>query len=478
LKLKHLKFCYTLFMLPFRRKKKYDYDLIILGSGAGGSVAAHQARSLGKTVAIFEAGAIGGECPNFACVPTKALLHAVHVYETVKKAKTYGIEATHVPVNHHLVKKWKDLVVSRTGASHGTAAFHKDGIEVIRHKAVFVSPREIEAGGKIYSASKFILATGSSTFIPPITGLPDVGYITYREAVNLEKLPESILIFGGGAIGCEFAQIFASFGTKVTIVNRSDRLLSKEDKEVGDLVKALFENKGVTVLTETGVIKVENGSAGSPHGKKKVVHFQKGPNQYFGEFDEIMIATGKVPSLNFAPEKAGIVVEHHQLKLNRELQTTNPHVFAAGDVTGQYLLTHSGNYQSYIAGHNAFSKKKKRVNYKVMPRCVFIMPEVASVGISEQEAIEKGVKIKKGIMAMGILGRANVSNDFDGFVKVITDKNGVIIGGSIVAPRAGEMIHEIALAIKTETTAEELSEMIHAYPTYSEGIKIACSLVE
>jgi len=458
-------------MLPFRRKK-HDYDLIVIGSGAGGGVAAHHARELGKTVAIFEAGAIGGECPNFACVPTKALLHAVHVYETVKSAKNYGIEATHVPVNHHLVKKWKDMVVSRTGASHGVAAFHKDGIEVIRHKAIFVSKNQVEAGGKIYSASKFIIATGSETFIPPITGLPDVGYITYKEAVDLEKLPGSILIFGGGAIGCEFAQIFASFGTKVTIVNRSEKLLSKEDTEVSDLVKALFENKGITVLTETGVVKVEKKN------DKKIVHFQKGPNQYFGEFDEILIATGKVPLINFAPEKAGIKIEHHQIKVNRELQTTNPHIYAAGDIVGPYLFTHSGNYQSYIAGHNAFSKKKKRVNYTVMPRCVFIMPEVASVGISEKEAAEKGIKIKKGIMAIGILGRANTSNDFDGFVKIITDKNGTIIGGSIVAPRAGEMIHEIALAIKCEVTAEELSEMIHAYPTYSEGIKIACSMVE
>ena len=454
------------------KRKHYDYDLIIIGSGAGGSVAAHYARELGKTVAIFEAGAIGGECPNYACVPTKALLHAGHVYETVKSAKQYGIEATHVPVNHHQVKKWKDLVVSRTGASHGVAAFHKDGIEVIRHKAVFVSSHEVEAGGKIYSASKFIIGTGSETFIPPITGLPDVGYITYKEAVDLEKLPQSLLIFGGGAIGCEFAQIFASFGTKVTIVNRSEKLLSKEDTEVSDLVKALFENQGISVLTETGVVKVEKKH------DKKVVHFQKGAEEYFGEFDEILIATGKVPLFNFAPEKAGIKIEKGHLKVNKELQTTNPHIYAAGDVVGPYLFTHVGNYQSYIASHNAFSSKKIRPNYKVVPRCVFIRPEVASVGISEKEATEKGIKIKKGIMAIGILGRANTSNDFDGFVKVITDRYGVIIGGSIVAPRAGEMIHEVALAIQTETTAKELSEMIHAYPTYSEGIKIACSLVE
>ncbi|HVF68962.1 MAG TPA: NAD(P)/FAD-dependent oxidoreductase [Xanthomonadales bacterium] len=458
-------------MLPFKRKK-YDYDLIVIGSGAGGGVAAHHARSLGKKVVIFEKGAIGGECPNFACVPTKALLHAAHVYQTAKNAKQYGIEVSHAGVDYHVVKRWKDLVVSRTGAHEGHESFAKDGIEVIQHKAVFVSSHEVEAGGKIYSAAKFVVGSGSDVFIPPITGLQDVGYITYKEAVDLSEPPKSLLIFGGGAVGCEFAQIFSTFGTKVTIVNRSESLLGKEDKEVRELVKALFENRGITVLTETGVVKVEKRDG------KKVVYFKTGDKEFSEEFEEILIATGKIPLVDFAPEKAGIKTDKGRIKVNKYLQTSNPHIFAAGDVVGPYLFTHTGNYQSYIAAHNAFSNKKIKPKYSVVPRCVFVSPEVASVGISEEEAIEKGIKIKKGIMAMGILGRSNTSNDFDGFVKIITDKNGVIIGGSIVAPRAGEMIHEVALAIQCEVEAKELAEMIHAYPTYSEGIKVACSVVE
>lgn len=461
-------------MLPFKKNSdhKFDYDLIVIGSGAGGSVAAHHARSLGKRVVIFEKGAIGGECPNFACVPTKALLHAAHVLETAKSAKLYGIDVSHAGVNYHAVKRWKDLVVSRTGAHEGHQSFSKDGIEVVQHKAVFVSSNEVEAGGKIYSAAKFIVGSGSEVFIPPITGLPDVGYITYKEAVDLSRPPSSLLIFGAGAVGCEFAQIFSTFGTKVTIVNRSERILGKEDKEVGELVKALFENRGIAVLTGTGVVKVEK------HAGKKVVHFQKGDKQYFGEFEEILIATGKIPLLDFAPEKAGIATEKGRIKVNQFLQTTNPHIFAAGDVVGPYLFTHTGYYQSYIAAHNAFSTKRLKPNYSVVPRCVFVFPEVASVGISEEDAIQKGIKIKKGIVAMSMFGRSNTSNEFDGFVKVITDKNGVIIGGSIVASRAGEMIHEIALAIQCTVKASELADMIHAYPTYSEAVKVACSVVE
>ncbi len=454
------------------KRKKYDFDLIVIGSGSGGSVAAHYAVSMGKTVAIFEESAVGGECPNYACVPTKALLHAGQVHKTVKDAKLFGTEVDTVSLNYQAVRKWKDLVVERTGASHGEASFQKEGIKLIRHKAQFVSPHEVEADGKTYSAAKILLATGSRTFIPPVPGLEESGYITFKQAIDLKHPPKSLLVYGGGAIGCEFAQIFASFGTKVTIVNRSERLLSKEDIEVSDLVEALFENQGIDVLTNTSVMKVEK------KGGHKEVTFKKGEREYNVEFEEILVAVGKVPVLSFSPEKAGLKIKDHKLQVNKTLQTNVSHIYAAGDLVGPFLFTHTSSFQSYIAAQNLFSRDQVRPDYSVVPRCVFLTPEVASVGISEVEANEKGIKIKKGIMALGMLGRANTENEFDGFVKVITDKKGVIIGGSIVAPRAGEMIHEIALAMKCHVTADELSDMIHAYPTYSEGIKIACSLVE
>jgi pyruvate/2-oxoglutarate dehydrogenase complex dihydrolipoamide dehydrogenase (E3) component len=458
-------------MLSFHHKK-YDYDLIIIGSGAGGSVGAHYARTLGKKVALFEKGHIGGECPNFACVPTKALLHAAHLYDALKGAKEFGINITHTSIDYHAVKKWKDLVVSRTGTSHGEESFHKDGIHLIKEKAHFVSPHEIEAGGKIYSAAKFLIATGSKVFIPPITGIEDIGFLTFKEAINLTKLPASLLIFGAGPVGCELAQIFATFGTKVTLVNRSERILGKEDKEVTDLMQALFENQGITVLTNTSVIKIEK------KGDKKIVHLQKKDKEYFQEIDDILIATGKVPDLNFTPEKAGIQVEKNHLKINRYLQTTAPHIYVAGDIVGPYLFTHTGYYQSYIAVHNAFSNKKIQPNYAIVPRCVFTTPEVASVGLTEIEAQEKGIRTKKGITAMAVLGRANTENEFDGFVKIVTDTKSTILGASIVAPRAGEMIHEIAVAMKFHAKAQDLADLIHAYPTFSEAIKIACSNLE
>lgn len=454
------------------KQTKYDYDLIVIGSGAGGSVGAHYAAEHGKSVAIFEESAIGGECPNFACVPTKALLHAAEILESAKHAKAFGVNVDHTRFNYRAVKKWKDLVVSRTGAAHGAESFRRDGMHLIRERAHFVSPHEVEAGGKVYSAAKFLIATGSKVFIPPITGIEDAGYITFKQAIELTEPPKSLLIFGGGVVGCEFAQIFSSFGTKVTLVNRSEQLLGKEEPEVSQLVEALFENAGITVLTNTTIIKVDK------KGEKKVASFVNDNKAYHAEFDEILIATGKVPVLDFMPEKAGIQLEKGRLKVNRYLQTNVKHIYAAGDVIGPYLFTHTGYYQSDIAVHNAFSYEKIVPDYRVVPRCVFVSPEVASVGLTEREAIEKKIRIKKGITAIAVLGRANTTNEFDGFVKIITDHRGVIIGGSIVSPRAGEMIHEIALAMKYHVTAYELARMIHAYPTYSEAIKIACSLVE
>ncbi len=461
-------------------KRRYDFDLIVIGSGAGGSVGAHYARSLGKKVALFEKGDIGGECPNWACVPTKALLHAAEVYETIQHASDYGINTSITSVDHKKVKEWKDLVVSRTGASHGAESFHKDGIELIRDKASFVSPHTVEADGKKYTAAKFLIATGSEVFIPPIPGLKESGYITFKEAVDFTKIPKSIFILGGGPIGCEFSQILSAFGTKVTIADNSPKLLAKEDSEVSDLIQALFEYRGIKVLTNILVTRV------TKKGDKKLIHFKRGISndsksphkntvETSLEVDEILVASGKRAVLDFGPDKIGLQTDRGRILANKFLQTNLPHIFIAGDIAGPYLFTHTGYYQSYIAVNNAFSTKKIIPNYSCVPRCVFTKPEIASVGISEREAKEAGIKIKIGICATGIVGRANTSNEFDGFVKVITDKKGVIIGGSIVSPRAGEMIHEIALAVRMRVKASVLADMLHAYPTFSEAIKIACS---
>jgi len=453
-------------------RKKYDFDLIIIGSGAGGSVGAHTAANLGKKVAIFEKGEIGGECPNWACVPTKALLHAAHMFDSAKNGKEFGTITEKVSLDFDKVKKWRDTVVERTGVAHGAESFRHEHIKLVQEEAKFVSPHEIEAGGKTYSAHNFLIATGTTVFVPPIEGLKEAGYVTFKEIGAAEKLPKSLFILGGSAVGCEFAQIFHRFGSKVTIADTVDKLLFREDKEISDLVQGLFEQDGIKVLTGIKVEKVEK------KGSMKVVHYRKGSEAHTTEVEEILIATGKRPLLDFSPEKAGIKIDEGRLKVNDYLQTNVPHIYAAGDIIGPYQFTPTGYYQSDIAVSNIFKRNKIKPDYSIVPRAVYLSPEVASVGVTEAQLKDKKIAYKIGIAPTGILGRANTSNEFNGLVKVITDKNEVIIGAAIVSPSAGEIIHELAVAMKFKAKASDIANMIHAYPTFSEGVKIACSSVE
>lgn len=449
-----------------------DFDLIVIGSGAGGSVGAHQAVAMGKKVAIIEKGDIGGECPNWACVPTKALLHAAGVYETAQNTTLFGIQVKEVSFDYAKIKQWKDMVVSRTGASHGEESFKKSGIELIFGQAKFISPTQVQVGDHSYSADYFLLATGSVPFIPPITGLDTVPYLTFKQAVDLETLPKSIFILGGGPIGCEFAQVFSTFGSQVYLADNTPRLLAKEETEVGDLLGALFENRGVKLFLNCKVTKV------STSGKEKLVYYEIDGKESLVKVEEILVATGKKPVLDLDLDKAQVTTTPKGIEVDQYLQTTNKSIYAAGDIVGPFLFTHTGYYQSYLAVNNMFSQEKIVPNYEVVPRCVFTKPEVGTVGMTTQLAQEKGVKVLTGTSSIAILGRANTSNEFDGFVKVITDETKTILGAAIVAPRAGEMIHELAVALKFKAKATDLADLIHAYPTFSEAIKIACSNIE
>lgn len=448
--------------------RKFDYDLIVIGSGSGGSVGAHYARNLGKKVAIFEKTKIGGECPNWACVPTKALLHSASILENARNTLPFGVHTSAVSFHFKEVQSYRQLVVDRTGTTHGSQSMVNEGIDVYHSKAEFVDEHTIISADKKYTSKKFLLATGSEVIIPPIEGLENIDYLTFKELVEIDYVPQSMLIVGAGAVGCEFSQIFSTFGTKVSMIVRS-RILSQEDTDTADLAKALLEYKGVNILDGAELVSFKKS------GSEKLVSYKNSEGIHTIKVDEVLIAAGKKASLDFNPEKAGLLDGDGKFIVNQYLQTLRPHIYAAGDMVGPYLFTHTGYYQSYIAAKNAFSFRKIRPDYRAIPRCVFLTPEVASVGESEESLKKKGIKYKKGVTPMAIIGRSNTENSFDGFVKVLTDKKGRLLGGAIIADRAGEMIHEIALGIKLRAKAEDLADMIHAYPTYSEAIKIACS---
>lgn len=457
------------------KRSHFDYDLIAIGSGSGGSVGATYAAGLGKKVAIVEAEQrLGGECPNWACVPTKALLVAADHYRNALGAERFGIKLGSVDFDYKRVRAWKDLVVARTGTAHGEAIFKSHGIHVIHGRAHFLDPHTISVTGKRYSAKKFLIAAGTYNFIPPIEGLAETGYITFREAIDLPAPPKSLFIIGGGPIGCEFAELFATFGSKVHLIEVAPKLLGHEEPEVADLAKAVFEHKGISVTTGGAIHSVVK------KGAKKEVYFSDGKTSSRILVDEILVASGKRPNVDIGLENAGVGYDKHGLTTNQYLQTTAPHIYAAGDIVGPYLFTHTATYQSSLAAHNMFSRTTRRqaADYTCIPRCVFISPEVASVGLTEAEVRGYGMKPKVGLAPVSLLGRANVTNKSTGFVKVVCNNKGVILGASIVASRAGEMIHELALAVRLKATAQDVSTMVHAYPTWSEAIKIACSRVK
>lgn len=449
-----------------------DFDLIVVGTGSGGGVAAHMAAAKGKKVAVIEQEKLGGECPNYGCVPTKALLQAAEVYNTIKHAHNFGVKTANVSVDFTAIKAWKDKAVRNTGTEDGKAAYQADGIKVITGHAHFLSPWVISVHGKRFSAHNFLIATGTSDLVPPIPGLSEVGYIGYRQALDLTKMPKKLCVIGGGAIGAEFTHYFSTFGVEVHIIEFAPRLLSREDEEMGELIEALFENNGVHVHTESKVVKVEKKDI------QKIVHYEHNGTIQSIVVDEILLAAGKIPNTNLGLENAGVNYDRRRgIEVNSHMQTSNLHIYAAGDVTGGYMFTHVASYQSRIAGHNIFSSLKHAADYRAVPRCVFVDPEFAAVGATEAELKAKRVRYQVAALPTSVIGRANTSQEDTGFVKILADKKGRILGGSIVAPRAGEMIQELTLAVQWRMKASKLDYTMHAYPTWSQAVRLCASKI-
>jgi dihydrolipoamide dehydrogenase len=450
-----------------------DYDVIVIGTGSGGGVGAHELNKKGKRVAVVEQEVMGGECPNYGCIPTKALLQAAETLRTVQRADDFAIKLPgKAEVDYPALKAWKDKAVWNTGTHAGEQNYKEDGISVIKGHAHFIDPWTLSIKGKRYSAKKFLIASGTRDFVPPINGLQEAGYVGYREALEFTKPPKSLFIIGGGAIGCEFTEIFSTFGVDVHVAEFADRLLAKEDPEIGELVAALFEQKGVTVHVDSKVVKVEK------KGSQKVVTVETHGKLHKVTVDEVMLAAGKQPNLDLGLENAGVEYTRRGITVNNEMQTSAAHIYAAGDVTGGYMFTHMANYQSRIAAQNMFSKLKHVADYRAVPRCVFISPEVAAVGLTEAELKAKGIKYQVGAVSTGWLGRANTSQEDTGFVKILANQKGVILGASIVAPRAGEMIHELTLACQWKMKASKIVYTIHAFPTWNQAIRSAATKIK
>lgn len=453
------------------KKMTFDYDLIVIGSGAGGSAAATIAAHAGKKVAIIEADTFGGDSPNWSDVPTKALLHVAQLYDEARHGAHFGLRSSTMGYNYPSLRAWKDLAVQRTGAGGNRRYYENEGIDTFAGAAHFLSPNEISISRRHLSASHFLIATGSHWITPSIQGLKELTYQTPRTILEAMRPPKSLYILGAGTIGVEITQLMAIFGTKVYLAEIASRILPGEDEEVGTLMERILkEQKGVTSLTQTRTLAVVKDGVG------KRVTFSRGGVEKSIHVDDILVATGRVPTVDLGLENASVAYTPKGIEVDDSLQTTARHIFAAGDVLGHNSHTHTALLESRVAANNLLhSKAKVTPDYTATPRLTFTHPGIASVGLSEDDCLKRDLLINKAIAPLNIIARSNTSDFREGFVKIITDKKGVVLGATVVAPHAAEIIHELTLAVKYQLTAQQIAATPHAFLSWSEAVRVAAA---
>lgn len=453
------------------KKFEFDYDLIVIGSGAGGSVAATIAAGEKKRVALVESDVFGGESPNFSDVPINALLTVANLLDDAKHAAKFGLRTATIGYNYPSIRSWKELAVRRTGAGGNRRYYENRGISVYSGQAHFLSPNEVSVNRRHLSAHNFLIATGSTWVIPNIPGLDMIKYFTPRTIFEAIRPPKSLLIIGGGDSGVEIAHIMSIFGTKVYIVEQDKRLLPCRDKEVGEAIERILnDQKGVTTLTSSRVTLVEKDGLG-----KRVIISRAGEEKSV-RVDEILVAAGRTPTTDLGLENAGVKYSAAKgIAVNEYLQTNIDHIYAAGDVIGHNCHTHTALFESQVAANNIFHRAKATIDYLATPSVLFINPGIASVGLSEAECIKRKIKAVAALAPLNIVARSNTTDFRDGFVKIITNNRGTIIGASVVAPGAAEIVQELVLAIRYQMSAKQLSTTPHAFLSWSEAVRVAAS---
>lgn len=452
------------------KKPKFDFDLIVIGSGAGGSAAATIAAREGKRVAIVEADTFGGTSPNVGDVPTKALLHTAHLFNHARHGARFGLRSATIGYNYPSILAWKDIAIKRTGAGGNRKYYENEGITTIHGAAHFLSPHEITVNRHNYSAASYLIATGASWAMPSITGLDKIDYSTPASLFDMHRLPKSLYIIGGGEAGVELAQFMATFGVKIYIAEVASRLLPDYDVEAGELLaKVLTENFGVTVLTQTKTLATE---------KENIAHrvtYGRAGREHSLRVDHVLVAEGRRPNLDIGLENAGVDYSPEGISTNDYLQTSVKHIYAAGDVTGRYSWTHAALLESRIAANNLLRKAKLLPDYTGLPKAVFTDPSIATTGLGEDDCLRRDLTIKKATAPINIIARSNTSDFHHGFVKIITDKKGVVLGATVMAPSAEEIIHELALAVKYGLTAQQIASLPHAFLSWSEAVRVAAN---
>jgi pyruvate/2-oxoglutarate dehydrogenase complex dihydrolipoamide dehydrogenase (E3) component len=442
------------------------YDLIVIGAGAAGSTAAFEARAQGARVAMAEQWKVGGTCLNAGCDPTKALVRAAKLLHETRIAGHFGITVDGARADWPAVMERVDRVIDTIRGGDGDRNIREAGIDLRKGHARFIGPGAVEVGGDVLRGEAVILATGARATIPPIPGLREAGFITNVEAVTLPELPAALAILGTGTIAMEFAQIFARFGVEVTVLGRNPRLLPNEEPELANSLREVLEQEGIRFETGLTLEQV------STDGRKRILA-RRGDERLEFAADEILVATGRTPNTDdLGLEVAGVASNAEGIIADAELRTTAPGIWAAGDcVAGAPRYTSLADHQARIAAHNALGGTPRQASAALVPWAIFTDPELGRVGLTESQARAEGRSVRAETVPMRDLARAVITGAPAGGVKLVADADtGQLLGGSVLAAGGGELLGEIALAVRLGLDCRAIADTLHAYPTFSEGV--------
>ena len=448
---------------------RYNFDLIVTGGGGAGITSALLASGLGKRVALVDKKRFGGECTWTGCVPSKAIIQSARVSHYIATAARYGLDVRgKYSIGHNRVMENVRKIVNSVYKGESGTHFKKLGITAVENADIsFTDPHTLSVNGAMLTSDKFMIATGSSPFVPGITGMDQVKILTNETIFSLKKLPASMAILGAGPIGVEMAMALNRLGVKVTLVEQAPVILPREDREISEMLEQCMKGEGIEVLTGSTVVRVS--------GTKKINMFYeiKGYEHSIAA-ESVLVAVGRRPNtdgLNL--EAAGVSHDKSGIRVDKYLRTSAKNIYAAGDVVGAYQFSHLANYQAIIASSNALLPLKRRVVYKHVPWCIFTDPELARSGMTEAEARERygGVRVYR-VPYEGI-DRAATDRSQNGLAKFICNRRGKILGIHILGERAGELLHEAHAAKSLGIPLHRLNSVIHAYPTYNDIMRRA-----
>lgn len=460
---------------PYKKPRRFDRNLVVIGAGSAGLVCAYIAAAVKAKVTLIEKERMGGDCLNTGCIPSKALLRSARFLSDARRSQEFGVRSARVEFDFADIMERAQRLIAVIAPHDSVERYAGLGVECLQGEARITSPYTVEASGRVLTTHTIIIASGARPSIPPIPGLDRIAYLTSDTIWGLRELPRRLAVLGGGPIGCELAQAFARFGSQVTLVEMLPRLLSREDPEISALVQERFQAEGVRVLV----------------GHKAKAFLREDDQQWLvcecnGQearipFDQVLIALGRTANTaGFGLEDLGIALTPAgTIEVNDYLQTRLPNIYAVGDVVGPYQFTHTAAHQAWFATVNALfgGLKKFKVDYSVIPWATFTEPEVARVGLNEQEAREKGVPYEVARFDMAELDRAIVDSEAHGLVKVLTTPGkDRILGATIVGAHAGDSIIEYVTAMRHNLGLNKILSTIHIYPTLAEANKYAAGV--